>query len=122
MSVQQGKDALAPSSASKFPAFKNGQHKRPIMNGRPMENHGLPVHLFHPAFSRFQNTLADRNVVLTAADYTETHKYISVSAELYDREALRQQAILNSLNAVIHFDLLMIPDSCILTPTANNHM
>jgi hypothetical protein len=124
MSVQQGKEALAPSSASKFPAFKNEQQKRPIMNGRPMENHGLPVHLFHPVFSRFQHTLADHNVVLTADDYAETHEYISVSAELYDREQLRQKAILKSLNAAIHFDLLGINlEGCgtIVTPTADNH-
>jgi hypothetical protein len=111
----------------KFPAFKNEQQKRPIMNGHPMENHGLPVHLFHPAFSQFQHTLADRNIVLTTANYAETHEYISVSAELYDREPLQQKAILNSLNTAIHFDLLDInldgttPDGSIVTPTAGNH-
>ena len=83
MSVRQGEDATPPSSVAKFPVFKKEHQKRPIMNGRPVENHGLPVHLFHPAFSRFQHTLNNLNVDLTPDDYIKAHRYISMSAALY---------------------------------------
>ena len=104
-SVQQGKDAPAPSIAAKTTTFKEEQEKRPIFNGRPFENHGLPVHLFHPAFSQFQRTRDDPSLNLTAKDYHNAHQYITLSAALYDTESLRQEAILRSLNSAISFDL-----------------
>jgi hypothetical protein len=121
LSVQQGKDAPSPSSASKISAFNNEQAKRPIMNGRPIEKHGLPVHLFHPAFTRFQETFSDRNVVLNADDCAKAHTYLDVSAELYDWEPLRRKAILSSLGEAIGFDFFNDSDGCIVTPTADNH-
>lgn len=96
------------------------------MNGRP--HHGLPVHLFHPAFSQFQHTLADPNINLTADDYINTHKYMSVSAELYPTEPLRREAILTCLNEVIHFHLISVTnadgtnaDGSVVAPTADNY-
>lgn len=97
------------------------------MNGRP--NHGLPVHLFHPAFSHFQHTLADPNINLTADDYIRTHKYMSVSAALYGTEPLRREAILTCLNEAIHFNLLSVAnadgtnaDGSVVAPTADNYI
>lgn len=58
-----------------------------------MENCGLPVHLFHPAFSHFQRTLVDPNIELTADDYSRAYKYMRVSAALYETKALRYDAI-----------------------------
>lgn len=69
-SVQNGINAPPPSSGAQLPAFKHEQEVRPVMNGRPMENCGLPVHLFHPASSHFQRTLVDPNIELTADDYS----------------------------------------------------
>src|ERR1700727_2045411 len=76
------------------------------MNGHRVENHGLPIHLFHPAFSWFQHTLANPNVNLTANDYMKAHQYISVLAALYATKPLWQEAILTSLNVAIRFDLI----------------
>jgi len=68
------------------------------------------------------------NPILTANNYIKTHEYISVSAELYVTKPLQLEAILTSLNAAIHFDLLgvkntdgTIPDSSIVMPTADYH-
>ncbi|KAF8327078.1 hypothetical protein F5887DRAFT_178051 [Amanita rubescens] len=91
-SVQQGKDAVAPSSGAKIPLFKHEQEKRPVMNGRPAENHGLPVHLFHPVFSLFQRTLADPDIDLSSDDYAIAHTYMSASAAIYETESLRYDA------------------------------
>jgi hypothetical protein len=111
----------------KFPTFKKEQ-KWPIMNGHPVENHGLLVHLFYPEFSWFQHTLANPNVNLTADDYIKAHQYISASAVLYTMGPVQQEAILTSLNASIGFDLLIVknedgmnPDGSIMVPTADNH-
>jgi hypothetical protein len=97
------------------------------MNGRP--NHGLPVHLFHPAFSHFQHTLTDPNINLTADDYIRTHKYMSVSAALYGTKPLRREAILTCLNEVIHFNLIFVAnadrtnaDGSVVAPTADNYI
>jgi hypothetical protein len=89
-----------------------------------MENHGLPVHLFHPAFSHFQHTLADPNINLTADNYIRTHKYMSVSTVLYDTEPLRHEAILTCLNEAVHFNLLSVinAEGSIVVPTANNYI
>jgi hypothetical protein len=62
------------------------------MNGRPAENHGLPVHLFHPAFSLFQRTLADPDIDLSSDDYAIAHTYMSASAAIYETKSLRYDA------------------------------
>jgi len=85
--------------------FKKEQEKWPILNGRPVENHGPPVHLFHPVFSQFQHTFTNLNLSLTTVDYSKANRYIYASAALYDNEALQQEAILASLNAAIRFNL-----------------
>jgi hypothetical protein len=76
------------------------------MNGRPAENHGLPVHLFHPAFSLFQHTLADLNIDLSSNDYANAHAYMSASAALYDTESQRYDATSICLTDAIQ---VMIP-------------
>ena len=97
------------------------------MNGRPLEKHGLPVHLFHRAFSHFQHTLTDPSLSLTADDYRNAHEYITVSAAHYASQRLRQDAILAPLRWAIHFDLVTVesedgvtPDGTVLMPTTTN--
>ncbi|KAG6836950.1 hypothetical protein H0H93_000590, partial [Arthromyces matolae] len=51
--VERARMAPAPSSAAAIPAFAIEQEKRPVLNGRPYENYGLPVGLFHPVFNTF---------------------------------------------------------------------
>ncbi|KAK2467220.1 hypothetical protein APHAL10511_000769 [Amanita phalloides] len=125
---QKGIYAPPPSSGAKFPAFKHEQEAQPIMNGHPMENHGLPVHLFNPAFSHFQRTLIDPNINLTADDYSRAYKYIHVSATLYKTEALRHDTISTCLSEGVCFGLIPVintngtkADGSIVTPTLDNY-
>lgn len=98
------------------------------MNGRPMENCELPVHLFHPAFSHFQRTLVDPNINLTADDYSRAYKYMCVSAALYETKARRHDAISTCLSEAVGFSLIPVvkpdgtkADGSILTLTLDNH-
>ncbi len=75
------------------------------MNGRPAENCGLPIHLFHPAFFLFQRTLTDPDIDLSSNDYTAAHKYMSASAALYETETLRYDATLAYLAQAIRFTI-----------------
>lgn len=127
-SVQNGINAPPPSSGAQLPAFKHEQEVRPVMNGRPMENCGLPVHLFHPAFSHFQRTLVDPNIELTADDYSRAYKYMRVSAALYETKALRYDAISTCLREAVCFGLIPVvnadgtkADGSILTLTLDNY-
>jgi hypothetical protein len=93
-----------------------------------MENHGLPVHLFNPAFSHFRRTLVDPNINLTADDYSRAHKYMCVSAALYETEALRHDAISTCLSEAVRFSLIPVvnadgtkADGSIVTPTLDNY-
>lgn len=98
------------------------------MNGRPMENHGLPVHLFHPAFSHFQRTLVDPNINLSADDYSRAHTYMRVSAPLYESEPLRHDAISTCLSEAVRFGIIPVEnadgtkaDGSIVTLTLDNY-
>src|SRR5882762_5942271 len=124
ISVQQGKAALSPSIGARASDFEKEQEKRPIMNGRPLEKHGLPVHLFHRAFSHFQHTLTDFSLSLTTDDYRNAHEYISVSAALYASKQRWQEAIVAPLMRAICFDLVSfkseggaMPDGSIMMHT-----
>ena len=93
------------------------------MNGRPAENHGLPVHLFHPAF---QHTLADSNIDISSNDYANAHAYMSASAELYSTELQRYNATSVSLTEALQFMMTQSVnidktsvDGSFLVPTSN---
>ena len=120
ISVRQGIDAPAPSSGAKPPRFKHEQEKRPVMNGRPAENHALPVHLFHPAFSLFQRTLADPNIKLSSNDYANAHAYMSASAALYGTEYERYNATSIYLAEAMQFAITHSAGMrAFLAPTSN---
>ncbi len=96
------------------------------MNGRPAENHGLPVHLFHPAFSLFQRTLADPSIELSSKDYAIAHGYISASAALYGTESQRYNTTSVYLAEAMQFSLThsansdrTSADGSFLVPTLN---
>ncbi|KAI5121423.1 hypothetical protein M0805_006186 [Coniferiporia weirii] len=52
--VEIARTAIPPSSAAAIPAFLKEQEKRPVLNGRPCNNYGPPIGLFHPIFDSFQ--------------------------------------------------------------------
>ena len=105
--MQQGKQAAPPSSAARVTMFADEQEKRPIMNGRPFRCNGLPVHLFHPAFSTFVQNFNGRDR-MTAAEYSTAYQFNVASSQLYDMESQRKAAIFESLHLAIHFHLVNV--------------
>ncbi|KAG6848911.1 hypothetical protein H0H93_012907 [Arthromyces matolae] len=91
--VEKARMALAPSSAARMPAFMTEQKKRPVLNGRPLRNHGPPVGLFHPVFNTF------RAAMITEPFYSDSRTYLLVMelfntfAEIYDTKSRRIEAI-----------------------------
>jgi hypothetical protein len=124
ISIQQGQIAPSPSSAAKMPALIIEQERRPVCNGRPADNCGLPVYIFHPAFAEFLLELTNPSLILTADDYRKTQEYITLSSSFYPTELVRQDAIITSLKAAMSFDLFSVknrdgtwPDGTIMMPT-----
>ncbi|KAF9512705.1 hypothetical protein BS47DRAFT_1394017 [Hydnum rufescens UP504] len=91
ISVRQGRDAPAPSSAAKLPETLDFQFIYSI-----------------PPFHNSSSHWTDPALILTADDYRNAHEYIKLSSDLYITEPLRREVILASLKSAIHFDILSI--------------
>ena len=87
--------APSPESAAAFNRFVREQERRPIWNGRPSMNRGIPIQLYHPSFAKFLRvTRKDTGEInLTPADYSATHSLFHSSAMLYIDKAERLKAI-----------------------------
>lgn len=88
--IEAGRTAPPPSSAAVMPVFKEQQQKKPVLNGRPHQNFGLPVGLFHPVFNAFQATMQnpERFYPMTNV-YSEIRALFTSFADIYDREENR---------------------------------
>jgi hypothetical protein len=87
--------APTPSVAAVLGTFRNEQEKRPIWNGRPSANRGIPIQLYHPSFAKFLRAVRDENigVNLEAEDYSAVHSLFHASAILHKNEGVRTQAV-----------------------------
>jgi hypothetical protein len=109
-------NAPSASSAAVLNAFINEQEKRPIWNGRPSTNRGIPIQLYHPTFAKFMRAMRDDTVDinLKSEDFSATHSFLQNSAVVYKNEALRSEAIRAFLNKAIHHRI-----AALKTPTFN---
>jgi hypothetical protein len=86
--------APAPSSAAPLPAFLHEQEKRPVLNGRPLYNSGLPVGLFHPVFNSFHAAMrSPERFKADAKTYSLVRALFAAFADLYTSEDKRITAI-----------------------------
>jgi hypothetical protein len=101
--IKDSSKAPTPSQAAVLNAFRNEQETRPIWNGRPSGNRGIPIELYHRSFGRFLRAVTDESVEieLTAEDYSAVHSLFAKSAQLYGNEAGRTQAVRVCLDKVI---------------------
>lgn len=76
------------SSASQFLKIQN-EPKQRILNGRPLQNHGLPVELYHPVFDKFRTDANDMTLEITSDDYNDVTNLYAKAAEIYEIEADR---------------------------------
>jgi hypothetical protein len=66
-----------------MPAFQIEQNKRPVLNGRPSYNYGLPVGLFHPIFDSFQAARKEDLSYADAETYASVRELFKASADIY---------------------------------------
>src|SRR5579863_10104607 len=86
--------ALAPPSAAPLPAFRKEQEKRPVLNGRPHYNSGLPVGLFHPVFNSFDAAMRSRErLKADAKTYSSVRALFGAFADIYTSKEKRIAAI-----------------------------
>ncbi|KAH9159154.1 hypothetical protein EDB89DRAFT_1866142, partial [Lactarius sanguifluus] len=85
--------APSPSTTAVLNAFIVEQETRPVWNGHPPVNHGIPVHLYHPSFARFLHVISDNTAInLKPGDYKAAQSFIHTSAVLYMDEARHVEA------------------------------
>ncbi|KAI5117971.1 hypothetical protein M0805_004905 [Coniferiporia weirii] len=84
--VEMTRKAHRPSFAAPMPAFMMEQKSRPVLNGRPCVNFGLPVGLFHPIFDSFQAAMKDDRTHPDPETYTLVRELFKASAEIYETE------------------------------------
>jgi hypothetical protein len=100
-------NAPSPSSGAILNAFINEQEKRPLWNGRPSTNRGIPIQLYHPTFAKFMRTTSDDTVdiKLDPEGYSAVHSLFHKSAVIYKDETARSNEIRVFLNRAIRHRL-----------------
>ncbi|CAG8548299.1 7119_t:CDS:2 [Paraglomus occultum] len=84
-------------SQQHFPANKK---QKTILNGRPFEQTGPPVVLFHPVFGEFIRDMDDQSLVIPDKTYQLTEDFLWASAEFYDDEDARKTTIKKILGKI----------------------
>jgi hypothetical protein len=77
-----------------MPKFQIEQEKRPVLNGRPDNNFGLPIGLFVPLFNSFDDLMRSHGRI--NADeymYSSVKDLFEVSAGIYSTEEARTAAV-----------------------------
>ncbi|CCM05605.1 uncharacterized protein FIBRA_07833 [Fibroporia radiculosa] len=86
--------ALLPSSAAAMLAFKNEQEKWPVLNGRPYDQFGPPIGLFHLVFNSFHAAMnSPERFHADEGTYTSIKALFKASAGLYNTKDERITAI-----------------------------
>ncbi|TFK62236.1 hypothetical protein BDN72DRAFT_903401 [Pluteus cervinus] len=84
----------SPSSAAVPPVLGHTQAKHPVLNGRPSNNYGPPVGLFHPVFNSFKAAVSSKAPLnADAAMYEHARNFLEASAAIYPLEGDRLAAI-----------------------------
>ncbi|KAG6836982.1 hypothetical protein H0H93_016935 [Arthromyces matolae] len=96
--IENARMAPPPSSAASMPVFRTEQQKRPVLNGRPFENSGPPVGLFHPVFNNFRAMMDEEPFYSDAATYSAAMDLVQKSAYIYENEAQRLETIVECLD------------------------
>jgi hypothetical protein len=92
------------SSAARMPGFQHEQRARPVLNGRPSDNFGPPVGLFHPAFNCFSATMKSSERLpeaVAAHKYPLIRELFQAAASIYSEAKERMNRIRDILTTII---------------------
>lgn len=109
--VEAARIAPPPSSVAPLQAFGNEQEKRPVLNGRPLYNSGLPVGLFHPVFNSFHAaTRSQEYFKADAKTYSAVRALFGAFADIYTSKEERIAAIDRHLVPLLgsSFDIVVV--------------
>ena len=79
------------------------QKQYPLYNGRPPENRGFDVRLFHPAFNNFSRQCHGAEEL--AGNEETVHEFMVCSADYYDDEKARQGVVTLLLETLLGHDI-----------------
>jgi hypothetical protein len=100
--VQSIRNAPASSSSAKLGLLKRDPDGRP--EGRP----GLPVGLYHPAFTQFQASLDDPSIDISSAQLSSSAQLLVASAEVYANEKSRFVAVKPLLEKLLLSEFIIV--------------
>lgn len=100
--------AKAPSSAAQLRTLGKEQTQNPVLNGRPLDNRGQSIFLYHPIFDRYQKILGDREWTPTAKNYQTTQVLVNSSADLYSDELQRTAMLKPLLSNILGYPIQSI--------------
>ncbi|OBZ65584.1 hypothetical protein A0H81_14491 [Grifola frondosa] len=81
--VEQGVLAKDPSSAAQYMHLSSEQHKYPIKNGRPVDQIGPPLAIYHPVFAKFKGLSTDQKIKPSATEYALVHELLAIAAYIH---------------------------------------
>ncbi|KAI0296951.1 hypothetical protein B0F90DRAFT_1635421 [Multifurca ochricompacta] len=92
-----------------MPFFIQEQKNRPLLNGRPINQFGPPIGLFHPVFNSFQAAMASKEPVrVDRQAHSNLRKLLASCADLYTLELPRVKTINIYLNALLGASLTSV--------------
>ncbi|OBZ65583.1 hypothetical protein A0H81_14490 [Grifola frondosa] len=81
--VEQGILARDPSGAAYYVNLSSEQHKCPIKNGRPVDQIGPPLAIYHPVFAKFKDLSANQKIKPSATEYALAHELLAIAAYIH---------------------------------------
>ncbi|OBZ65574.1 hypothetical protein A0H81_14458 [Grifola frondosa] len=102
LAVKRGVLAREPSSAAQYVHLLSEQQKGPIKNGRPADQSGLPLAIYHPVFAKFKDLCADQNIRPSASENALAHQLFAVAASIYDDEDARFKGMQPTLEGLLN--------------------
>ncbi|KZP17845.1 hypothetical protein FIBSPDRAFT_746358 [Athelia psychrophila] len=76
-----------------------------ILNGRPLQNHGLPIELYHPVFDKFRTDANETTLKISPEDYKDVVSLCVQAAELYKDQDAREEGMHTNLEKLLAANL-----------------
>jgi hypothetical protein len=109
VTVKHGQKASAPSSGASPSEFAKTQKAHPtIFWGRPYDQNGPPIVLFHNVFGQFLANYANAALPLPNDLYKKTQDLLARAANFYPNEESRNNAMAEALGEIFGEPMLPI--------------
>jgi hypothetical protein len=93
------------------------QRDRPIANGRPNDEIGPPIYLYHPVFLEFHSKVQEMSVEIPADFQLKVYSFLTKASVIYPDERRRREAVDHLLAQILAFPIMATQ---LLDGTSNN--